>query len=344
MKVAILVPSLRKKGPVIVAVNLAKKLKEHAIDVTIFSLDINSNDFDLYQIKVEKLGPRTFHKLKSFNVIHSHSLIPDLYNALQTYVFNVKSVTTIHNDIFEDLKLEYSYHKARVINFLWRCTFKRISKCVCLTQFLRDKYAENIPALSGKLTFVYNGVSSNYDGYLSEDDIDALSFIQSRRDSGRVIIGTCCVITKRKGLEHLVGVARRMSSHDFFIVGDGCQLSNLKELSIGLNNVFFLKPTRNPLKYMSLFDIYLMPSLSEGFGLATIEALIVGCDLVCSDIPTFRELFSDDISYFSLGNLISLENALLTAKKNTKCISDKYRDKFSQENMYSGYIQVYKNL
>ncbi|EKF9639060.1 glycosyltransferase family 4 protein [Vibrio cholerae] len=344
MKVAILVPSLRKKGPVIVAVNLAKKLKAHEIDVTIFSLDINSNDFDLYSIKVEKLGPRTFHKLKKFNVIHSHSLIPDLYNALQAYIFNVKSVTTIHNDIFEDLSLEYPCHKAKIINFLWRFAFRKISQCVCLTQFLRDKYAKNIPALSQKLSFVYNGVSPKHDEYLSENDIDSIRFIQSRHDDGRVIVGTCCVITKRKGLEHLIGVASRLPSHDFFIIGDGSQLSNLKELSIGLNNMFFLKPTRNPLRYMALFDLYVMPSLSEGFGLATIEALIVGCDLVCSDIPTFREMFSDDISYFSLGDLNSLENALLTAKKNTKVISEKYRDKFSQEKMCDGYINIYKNL
>jgi glycosyltransferase involved in cell wall biosynthesis len=33
-----------------------------------------------------------------------------------------------------------------------------------------------------------------------------------------------------------------------------------------------------------------MPSLTEGFGLPAVEALLAGCKVICSDIPALREV------------------------------------------------------
>lgn len=49
-------------------------------------------------------------------------------------------------------------------------------------------------------------------------------------------------------------------------------------------------------------DVLLAPSIIEGFGLPVAEGLLVGCRIVCSDIPAFRELAGDRCRYFALGN------------------------------------------
>ncbi len=49
-------------------------------------------------------------------------------------------------------------------------------------------------------------------------------------------------------------------------------------------------------------EALLAPSLMEGFGLPVAEALLVGCRIVCSDIPPFRELGGDRCHYFALGD------------------------------------------
>lgn len=41
------------------------------------------------------------------------------------------------------------------------------------------------------------------------------------------------------------------------------------------------------------------PSLMEGYGLPGLEALIVGTPVVASDIPSFREVYGDKVTYFS---------------------------------------------
>lgn len=42
----------------------------------------------------------------------------------------------------------------------------------------------------------------------------------------------------------------------------------------------------------------LMPSLYEGFGMPVAEALTVGCPVVCSDLPSFREIVGDSLAWF----------------------------------------------
>jgi glycosyltransferase involved in cell wall biosynthesis len=47
-------------------------------------------------------------------------------------------------------------------------------------------------------------------------------------------------------------------------------------------------------------DILLAPSLREGFGLPVVEGLLCGSRVVCSDIPTFREIGGEACHYFDL--------------------------------------------
>jgi glycosyltransferase involved in cell wall biosynthesis len=47
-------------------------------------------------------------------------------------------------------------------------------------------------------------------------------------------------------------------------------------------------------------QLLLAPSLVEGFGLPVAEALLAGCRVICSDIPTFRELGRDHCLYIPL--------------------------------------------
>ena len=53
-----------------------------------------------------------------------------------------------------------------------------------------------------------------------------------------------------------------------------------------------------------------MPSFYEGFGLPILEALSFDCPVICSDIPVFRELFENNVTYFNLNSKEDLKEKI----------------------------------
>jgi glycosyltransferase involved in cell wall biosynthesis len=84
----------------------------------------------------------------------------------------------------------------------------------------------------------------------------------------------------------------------------------------------------------------------EGFGLPLVEGLFCGCRVVCSDIPSFREIGGDACHYFDLH--AELDSAALV-----EAICDalaeparpaKRLDRFFVENVAREYAALYRHL
>jgi glycosyltransferase involved in cell wall biosynthesis len=55
------------------------------------------------------------------------------------------------------------------------------------------------------------------------------------------------------------------------------------------------------------------PSLYEGFGIPNLEAMAMGCPLICSDIPVYREICGAAAVYFDPNDKVSFSNAIKMA-------------------------------
>ena len=89
-----------------------------------------------------------------------------------------------------------------------------------------------------------------------------------------------------------------------------------------------------------------MPSRSEGFGLALIEAVQQKVAVICSDIAVFRELFSsDEVTFFRLedrNSLIeALSEALKTGKNKTESAYVRYLNNYTDVLMANRYYEIY---
>ena len=95
--------------------------------------------------------------------------------------------------------------------------------------------------------------------------------------------------------------------------GDGKERQPLQELAQTLgvaDRVLFVGRKPAGFRFLQLADIFVMPSYSEGFPLAMLEAASMQKAIVCSDIPVFREIFSEqEIVTFELDNTNSLRDA-----------------------------------
>jgi glycosyltransferase involved in cell wall biosynthesis len=64
--------------------------------------------------------------------------------------------------------------------------------------------------------------------------------------------------------------------------------------------------------------VLVTPSLMEGYGLTGLEALIVGTPVIASNIPVYREVYKDRVTYFnpeSVSELVSVINQTMKQQK-----------------------------
>ena len=58
-------------------------------------------------------------------------------------------------------------------------------------------------------------------------------------------------------------------------------------------------------------NLFICPSSYEGYGLPIMEALSAGTPVICSDIPVFKEIYKDCVTYFPVNNHVELSDKIL---------------------------------
>lgn len=98
---------------------------------------------------------------------------------------------------------------------------------------------------------------------------------------------------------------------------------------LGLSNdIVYLNDISNDRlrEIYNLSDIFIFPSLYEGFGFPGLEAASCGTPVICSDIPVFREIYKDFPIYFQPQDHKSLAKKVLEIIDNEEQ-KNKMRDK-----------------
>lgn len=131
-------------------------------------------------------------------------------------------------------------------------------------------------------------------------DPNKFKFNQLKREEFRkkigydVILGNIGAFNGQKNQIFLLKLMKQLDNRfALVLVGNGQQkeecIQYCKENK--LNNVFFFDSTADVQLFYSSFDMFLLPSLFEGFGRVVLEALISNLDIITSnDVPISSEL------------------------------------------------------
>ena len=118
---------------------------------------------------------------------------------------------------------------------------------------------------------------------------------------------------KRKGFELLLNyfeifVAENNIDIELTLIGFGIQ----DKLHSMHPRVKIIDGPTDQQKYDALqsSDIYINPSIAEGFGITNVEAQAYGLPVMCNDILIFREIMSDTAAYFSSHSYNSFSECL----------------------------------
>jgi glycosyltransferase involved in cell wall biosynthesis len=115
------------------------------------------------------------------------------------------------------------------------------------------------------------------------------------------VIGIIARLSEVKGHIHLLRAFPRLSKEfpaaQLFIVGEGREKERLEQEARGLGvpgQIVFLPRTGDTSKALAAMDIFVMPSLQEGLGLALMEAMAAGLPVVASNIGGIKTLIENE--------------------------------------------------
>jgi len=138
--------------------------------------------------------------------------------------------------------------------------------------------------------------------------VDITRFIPIKRNpSAPLTIGTVSRLVAKNNLSTLIRaftiVLERNPEARLKIVGAGPEFPKLSQLvhHLGVaNQVDFLGsiPHQRVHKYMQRFDVFVRPSLTEGFGIVFIEAMASGCVTIGPNIPVVSNILKDGYDGF----------------------------------------------
>lgn len=118
-----------------------------------------------------------------------------------------------------------------------------------------------------------------------------------------IVIGTICRLEPQKGINYLLLAMKiiltKFPTVQLEIVGDGSLLQELKELTgkLGISNsVKFFGKFADVIPFYSRMNIFILPSLYEGFGIVLLEAMSAGIPVIATNVDGIREVVINGVS------------------------------------------------
>ena len=290
-------------GAEVMLVKVLKELKEyHNIVVTLnpqnhfgdeFTCDeyhcLNMGSFAKFPLAVLKL--RRFISKHKVDIVHSHLFSATLVARLATPA-GIPLITTIHTNVstrdyqkwYLQLLEKFSYKKHR-------------STIVGVSTGVMEQYFKFFNQQPYKKYLLHTFVDVNVTGSM------AVPVVDRKKDVFTLVaIGA---LRYPKNQQYLIRAFEALKEDKFelHIYGTGILQKETEQLikETGVN-VLLKGEVKNAASLLSQYDLYVMPSVFEGFSLSVLEAMAMEIPMLLSDIPSFREQCADTAVYFDLND------------------------------------------
>ncbi|WP_338602483.1 glycosyltransferase family 1 protein [Sulfolobus tengchongensis] len=334
-------------------------LSELGEDVYLVSKLQLRNDFKSLQIKKY---PKIFGKDIITDIISHYfavrKLNPDVYHFVYPYVSasimlllpaRYKKILTVH-DVKPLILPEFMNTKERLNILVLKTIIKNIDHVIAISESTRRQLIQFLDVDESKISVVYNPLDPIF-RKISEKELTPI-----RQKIGKFILNVARYdrLKNPRNLIRAYKIIRRSYDIKLVIVGAfwryGIRMIQ-EELGDTKDVIIYEHLSDDELvKYYNASELFLFPSIYEGFGMPIIEAMACGTPVVTSDRWSMKELAE------GVGLLVNPEDPEDIAEKVSKVISDeglrkemirKGLDKakeFNYLNIAKALIKVYKEV
>jgi glycosyltransferase involved in cell wall biosynthesis len=287
------------------SVNL-EKLKDSA--ESCYVTDMRQTFNPLAVIKIIKQVRRAIRVSKP-DIVYCHSSFAGVFGRLAAIVIHCKVVYNPHGWAFN--MRNTSAMKLMVFRKMEQIFANLTDKIVCISEAELKSAMKNHISKEDKLELIPNGI-----------DIDAVrSAVPVKRSELGIsddafVVGMVGRLSAQKAPDVFIRAAelihKEIPNSAFIIVGDGEQREEIEEFSRvhGLNLVV-TGWTDMPYSYLKTFDVAMLLSRWEGFGLAIVEYMAAEKNVVATRTDAIPSLVDDGVDGF----LVDVDNAEQAADK-----------------------------
>jgi glycosyltransferase involved in cell wall biosynthesis len=287
---------------------------------------------------------RLFDRLDP-DIVHSYLWESNFYSRIAATTCRVPVVVISEQNIYRDKQFRH-------------VAFDKLLSYVTETIVACSESVKEFTARQGriperKFTVIYNAVDpAKFEPERDREPVLADLGI----DPDATVLITVGSLSEQKGQEYLIrAVAKLDDSIHLLIAGGGSRESDLRSLTadLGVSDRIHLHGKRRDIPdLLGASDVFVFPSLWEGFGIAVAEAMIMELPVVVSDIKPLREIVSDDAGVF-----VPPRDPDALAKGIKRLVDDPERaqelaeagrrrveDQFSVETLVADYHSLYRDL
>ncbi len=347
--------SLAKRGHSIHFIAYAIPMRLESFVENIFFHEVEMSNYPLFEFQLYSLAVTSkmveVAKYEKLDLLHVHYAIPHATSAyLAKKIINdnkLKIITTLHGTDITLVGLEPSFLP------LMKFSIENSDGVTAVSRFLKEKTLTNYK-IEKDIEVIPNFVDTDYFKPVSCED--RRKMIANKNEKVLVHVSNFRPVKRVTDVIRVFDLVRKKIPAKLLLVGDGPDRSECEKLCRELklcDQVKFLGKQTALVEILTISDIFLIPSQSESFGLAALEAMSCGLPVVSSSIGGLPELVvHGETGYIAeIGDIDRMAKYvldLLTNDTKYRYFSENSRkraeDKFRIDSITDQYEQYYNKI
>ena len=297
----------------------------------------------------KRLNRRIFHSIEHilrenrFDIVHTHGGVAGLFGRRAARRCRVPVIIhTLHGIHY----LHYRNPVLRLSYILLERWFSRFTDSLILVCSADQKQAHKFRLGSeDRMTVIPNGLDieevwkRNLSSVAKSEKKDQLAI-----PSHHPVLGTVARLHRQKGIPFLIQsmerIATELPDSILVIVGSGPEEESAKELitARGLDDkIIMLGEREDALEILSLFDVFVLPSLWEGLPYVLLEAALMEKPVVATAVDGVLEIIEDGTT----GILVPAEDSEKLAEAVLHMVADRVRSQKMARQLKCEVIEKY---
>jgi len=351
-----------KNAPTSIPLEVADAMVEKEIGLTVAAFNKTNGSGGHFTSEIVPLGAQSIFDPRGItnlyqcilesepDVIHVHHTASAFWGSiLAKLVAGAAVIRTEHNN---------QRHYSLPQNILHGCSQLLADRVLCNS---KDTYRNLYPlqkwAIGDSWEVVYNGIDVSRIDAAANRELP----VRIQEVKNRVLIGSVGRLVDQKNYQRLIdafsSVLEEVLEAHLVLIGDGENRLQLEREAVAQgieDRITFLGECPRDDVYAALheFDLFVMPSLWEGFCNAVVEAMVAGLPVMCSDISTLREVVGDAAHYADPNDPADMARALIELLNMDSSVRKRWgerarkraAERYTIEGTAEKYVETYRKV